>query len=347
MIDSATNRNTCTWNVSHARCGFSLIEVLVCVGIIGLLVSLTLPAVQAAREAARRAQCTNNLKQLTAATASFTTAWGGVPGVSGPRHPGSVPGRHYAGPFSAHVRLLPYLELSHLHDSINFDFPCAYADDLPLYHATAAAQTVAVFLCPSDPQPGARTFGPNSYRSNIGVNSVQERDGVQYPTFEGGFVFSSRVVPIATYTDGLSSTLAFSEKPTGSGTGGDYTPFRDWVPKMGVSIGDGNYDADAWMRACSRLSGSVDGRLDAGLTWMISDITYTHFNAATAPNSRIPDCGYYGSIGAFAARSYHPGGVNASMFDGSVRWFKSSIDLKIWRSLATRAGGEAVSLHEL
>jgi prepilin-type processing-associated H-X9-DG protein len=171
-------------------------------------------------------------------------------------------------------------------------------------------------------------------------------DGVYVPINDGAFAAiddgHARVLRLSWFRDGLSNTLAFSEKPVGSGMTGSYDPFRDWVFR---SWDDGLLTMDQWIDACSQIVPD-DTRLDAGGSWMIPGAIYSHFFASAPPGTRIPDCGSTNpnmGIGVFAARSYHPGGVNAAMADGSVRWFSSATHVKTWRSLGTRAGGEVVS----
>lgn len=319
------------------RAGFTLIELMVVIGIFAILASLILPAVQAAREAARRVQCRNHLKQLIVATHAFAEQQGGFPPAAS--LVSSLPRPIHSGRprFSTQSLLLPYLEQSALHSSINFDAPCQYFDDVARYHQdTAAMRVVEVFLCPSDPM--SRSAGPyakNSYRANVGVNQFRYSQGYWHPIDPGAFAYSSRPLPLAAFRDGLSNTLAFSEKPIGTGEG-RFSPFQDWVQRP-TSV----MTADQWIETCSTIvDAGANARLDAGQTWLLSGAVNTLFLASAAPNSPFPDCGTVATNGIFTARSYHPGGVNAAMADGSVRWFASGMDHRVWRSLGTRAGGE-------
>ena len=140
--------------------------------------------------------------------------------------------------------------------------------------------------------------------------------------------------------DGLSNTLAFSEKPIGSWPNGNFSAFRDWHDLPGSPVYS---TADGWVAACSRKADAGGFHLDAGRSWLIYGAIFTQFYTIVPPNSPIPDCGteaVANGLGIFAARSYHPGGVNAALGDGSVRWFSSSIAVPVWRALGTRAGGE-------
>lgn len=159
----------------------------------------------------------------------------------------------------------------------------------------------------------------------------------------GAFVVGE-LVRHAEFSDGLSNTLAFSEKVIGSGPGTAPkrgSPFRDWNehklnwPRRGT--------ADQWRSACAAEPiARAYWMTDGGASWLLGGAAYTAFFVAGLPDDRIPDCGTMSmeGTGLFSARSYHPGGVNAAMSDGSVRWCPSSIDLAVWRGLGTRAGGE-------
>ncbi len=336
--------------------GFTLIELLVVIGVIAVLVGLLLPAVQAAREAARRASCVNNLKQMVAATHSFATAQGGFPAGFYVTRPGL---RNFNGitPLNGVISfqcfLLPYLDQENLYNSINFSLS-AFSDTWLLeFQATVSAQSVGTYLCPSDPRSRIRpdSLAPNSYRGCIGLGQARElTTNTILPIYDGAITFVDNgvgpypVLPLAAIRDGLSSTLLYSEKPIGSGPAGTYSPFRDWVTYPGNP-----WTANQWMEACSSLRIANLPRnyihLDAGQSWMIPYTATAFFYASAPPNTRIPDCGNSGGtiMGLFAARSLHPGGVNAALADGSVRWFSSGTATQVWRSLGTRAGGEILS----
>lgn len=325
------------------RAGFTLIELLVTIGIIALLIGLILPAVQGAREAARRAQCKNHLGQLILATHAFEATRGGFPArqiqgrpVLGDPEPTLI------GAYSVQCSLLPYLEQVDLFNSFNFQAP-SWIDP---FHMTAASHQVNVFLCPSDPRIRSGPPAPNSYRACVGLGQLRMlRKGLFEVVQDGAFVASDygqgQVLPLSEFRDGLSNTLAFSEKPIGSGSGGLYSPFRDWSRHDRVD--ETTLTADQWVETCSHLF-SVDPQFTAGQSWVLPNAIFTFFCASAPPNTRVPDCGTRDlSVGIFAARSYHPGGVNAAMADGSVRWFGSGTDMRVWRSLGTRAGGEPVN----
>jgi prepilin-type N-terminal cleavage/methylation domain-containing protein/prepilin-type processing-associated H-X9-DG protein len=311
--------------------GFTLIELIVVIGIITILIALLLPAVQAARESARRMRCLSNLRQLGLALHNYDATFGGFPPAW---LPSDIP-TGKAGPQpvfypSTQLLLLPMLEQVELANSINRSIPMLSMPDLEGANRTAARTKVAAFVCPSDPVSVTTPLGAINYRVNLGECIVCD-DG------DHGAFSKIGTLSIASFTDGTSNTIAFAEKSVGSLVG--FVPSRDWleVIKYGPTTGDG------WATICSNQADISKGNRDAGKTWMIAGGVYTQFYTATGPNSRIPDCGtefYNKGSGAYAARSYHPGGVNGALADGSARWFSSSIDLKLWRALGTRDQGE-------
>jgi prepilin-type processing-associated H-X9-DG protein len=259
----------------------------------------------------------------------YETAWGVFPPSPLVQWAAGLP--NHVSHASAHVSLLPYLEARPLHASINFVSEFLHPLDLGFGPNTTAASTVvATFLCPSDPRATRRTLAPVSYRANHGL-CVNCR---------GGGSFDYRGVPAAAFRDGLSNTLAFSEKPVGSGGKARYAPFRDW---LNIHPDPAPDTADAWLLTCASQTDTDLAQLDAGASWMLAGAIYTDFYTSAPPNSRVPDCGH-GALasgeGVFAARSYHPGGVNALRMDGSVRWVEQSVDIQVWRGMGTRDSGD-------
>jgi prepilin-type N-terminal cleavage/methylation domain-containing protein/prepilin-type processing-associated H-X9-DG protein len=205
------------------RRGFTLIELLVVIAIIAVLIALLLPAVQSAREAARRIQCTNNLKQLALALHNYITAVGAVP-------PGVVNTTAYGGQsppkslstwtaWSAQALLLPYVEQGPLYNAANFSWTCCYVGtQADRTNRTVYNTRIASFLCPSDGLAGQRNI--NSYHGSIGTSTIQYPTGgtttgifqVYDPT-----TVSCQSVNLSAITDGTSNTIAFGE-----GLVGDY-----------------------------------------------------------------------------------------------------------------------------
>ena len=251
----------------------------------------------------------------------------------------------YRGVFySAQVGLLYQLDQASLYNSINFSVPTSTLREIDLEGAnvTAATQVLRVFLCPSDGEAAAAPYGPNNYRANAGICGYCA-DGEE----DGAFVY--RGARIASFVDGLSSTLLFSEKLVGGDRREPFVSNRDWIDTvLGLPINVVTVSADAWMDYCGRRSFPADlggRRFNAGRSWMLGGTAFTEFLVSGPPNTSVPDCGTSatGGIGVFAARSLHPGGVNAVLADGSARFFTNGIDLRLWRALGTRNGGELIT----
>lgn len=229
--------------------GFTLVELLVVIAIIGVLVALLLPAVQAAREAARRTQCVNNLKQMGLGAANYESAHGVFPPgrlkpdwvlPSGRERTGhtnysTVPAGHKVGNFSVHIWILPYMEANNVYQLIDFSVGQNKKMLNPKnahYDAYASAQ--GLFICPSDPSPET-IISENSYRSNFGGSTPYAGAitvaGSADPTAlsseglaaggNGAFTMGAKGLSASKYSDGLSNTAFFSERLMGTGgTGG-------------------------------------------------------------------------------------------------------------------------------
>ncbi|WP_422929715.1 DUF1559 domain-containing protein [Singulisphaera sp. PoT] len=311
---------------------------MVVIAIIAVLIALLLPAVQAAREAARRAQCTNNLKQLGLALHNYESTFSALP-------PGSL-----ANPlvFSAQARLLPYLEQASLQNLLDFSVPPltsvtagpGYDPAAIARNDSAARISLSVMLCPSDSSnrvPGSQ-YGGISYPACFGSaingtasendpNFGRPRDGAD------GVIVSRRCTRFAEITDGLSNTVVFGEQLLGDGV--DTAPTSNDYRRRVIQLGGG---AQTTPTNCAAGSDWTGGR---GEKWVWhANTLYNHYYG---PNSKSPDC-HSSSRGWFltSARSAHVGGVNIALCDGRVQFVKDSIDLKIWRALSTRAGGEVL-----
>lgn len=234
------------------RRGFTAIELMVVVGIIFLLVGLLLPAVQAARESARRLQCSNNLHQIGLALAAYHSVGNCFPLTSGSAGKREPP---YFGFYSVHTRLLPYLEQNTLFQSINFEIGTFPPEDLmsggdwpPIAsignaaNSTASGARVALFLCPSD---GLSVEGAgNNYRANVGVGP-EAVTSAEHPDSGNGLFGDVGLTRDAYVADGLSHTAAFSERLRGSGQPRMPSPERDYYRSLGFVL-----DADDLLKAC-------------------------------------------------------------------------------------------------
>lgn len=325
------------------RRGVTLIELLVAIGIIGILMSLLVPAVMVARESARRAQCLSRLRELGLALHHYESAEGVFPPVNLAYlvRPTSVP---LPGPrvvnLSPQVMLLRYLEQGALYQELNFSIPTASLWEFEGEGAnmTAASRRVATFLCPSDPLTAATRWGPTNFRANRGLFHWNEVEAGLF-TMAGSRTGDVR--------DGLSQTIAFSERLVGSGRdGGAFIARRDWFEVTERYHTPPLPTLELWIKRCSRVTAGTPVETDSGHTWVIAGARYTAFYVGAPPNSRLPDCGRVtdGGWGLFPARSLHPGGVNAGMADGSARFVSDTIHPDVWRALGTRAGGESVRL---
>jgi len=318
--------------------GFTLIELMVVILIIGVLCSLLMPAVASSREAARRAQCVNNLKQLALAAANYESTHGVFPyGVGGgaPPGPGRVPR------WSAHSQLLIALEQVNLFNAINFSGVAWMAD--PVYgppNQTALATKLAVFLCPSDSDWSADPYdlGHVNYRGNAGTLpynlAADSPDGMGR---NNGFFWFQSAVRVAEVTDGTSNTALFSERCLGS----------SFVPDLKADY----YMNGPGITTCRNATPGVTSRYAvphelSGQRWGDGALFYTRYNHIFPPNS--PSCllggtNDYGSQEVVSASSRHPGGVNVATADGAVRFVKDSIESFIWTGMGTIAEGEVLS----
>ena len=290
----------------HRMMGFTLIELLVVIAIIGILVGLLLPAVQQAREAARRMLCSNNVRQLGLAAHNFESAYKSLPAGWASRGNSGEPGWGWA------TRLLPFAEGTNLYQQIDLGVPI---DDAR--HVSVRETVVSTFICPSDPFPNSFEIGEGDGHSHdhIRASSASERidDGShvlftvaksnyvgmfgtqeleETPYRGNGIFYGNSHVKFRDITDGLSNTLMIGER---SG-------------KLGGSVWVGNISEAAEPHA--RILG-------------VADHTPNH------PSAHFEDFS-----------SYHTGGVNFMRADGSILFLPETIDLQVFQAMATRSGGE-------
>jgi prepilin-type N-terminal cleavage/methylation domain-containing protein/prepilin-type processing-associated H-X9-DG protein len=331
----------------EVRPGFTLVELLVAVSIIGLLVALGLPAVQSSREAARRAECANNLKQIGLGLHNYEASYRSFP--LNWRYPRVNPelGEPYfihGRPYSALTRLLPFLDQQPLFASINFNvetFPSGWSIFPFPDNVTAHNTTLSVYLCPSDGASSPSPYGCN-YRGNYGLGPHIHTSRETYDSGNGFYSFPGVLGP-ASFPDGLAHTVAYSERLRGTGREGGLALARDFGDIM-VNNYCTDRDAD-YALACCQLAATrgFPAYRQGGFTWFYGDFECTAYNHAQEPNGRIPDALQQGPwFGIATARSLHPGGVNGLMTDGSVRFFKDTTARSVWRGLGTRNGGELV-----
>jgi len=335
--------------------GFTLIELLVVIAIIAVLIALLLPAVQAAREAARRAQCTNNLKQLGLAMHNYHSVYDSFP--IGQGNPGAWDTGTGHGP-SMLLYLLSNIEQQALSNAFNFSLqatPGADSTWTPI-NTTVYLTGVAGFLCPSDPGSATFKYGTN-YGGSIGPQylsyGINNSRGTGLGTFANQVSFGMR-----SFTDGTSNTLAFGElligdNSTGSNNGAESYNCVPWPASGGTGSGadqampSGLSNLNAYVIACNakRTAGTANQANDCGSYWAAGRMfNGPMVNELLTPNSPNQDCynfAQYSGLKTF--RSRHPGGVNVAMVDGSVKFMKNSVNQVTWWGLGTKAGGEVIS----
>lgn len=338
--------------------GITLIELLAVLAIVGIVTSLVLPAVMSAREAARRAQCATNLKQIGLALHAYVASYDALPpAASDTDHltSGTDPADH-----SMKARLLGFLEQQSLFNAINFSQPInPYTGPGAPYLAnvTVASTALSLFLCPSDvgadvseafADVGGVEFsaGSTNYPNNLGVTPTYTDNVLNGPAYILGS--SDRSLPLirlATIRDGTSYTAMFSEYVQGDArearSGGSGNLLRisfaiPWMTKTGTPWGDsqvcqqsdqprGHYKGEFWAHHDPGRGGG-----------------YFHTNP---PNTKSCNGGWF-PYGWVTASSFHNRGVNVLLLDGSVKFVSQSVDYSTWLAFGTIAGGEVHSASE-
>lgn len=337
------------------RPAFTLIELLVVIAIIGILIALLLPAVQMARAAARRAQCQNKLKQLALAVQNYEGTYRLYP-PSYCMLPGSgVPG---GGDASAQARILPFVEAGTIYDQV--DFTQRYDQWLIDGTQRLAAMRIDALLCPSEINDiqrvnasGAPIHYPLSYAVNMGTwfvfNPDTNRGG------DGAFYPNSRLGP-QNFLDGLSNTIGMAEVK-------GYTPYYRNAGMESPTMPENPEDVASLDLGEAKLG--PDLMDNTGHTeWPDGRVHQSGFTSTFPPNTKVlveHEGRFYdvdwtnrregtsATVATYAvitSRSYHSGGVHASMMDGSVHFIKNQIDIEVWQALSTRAGSEPVTLED-
>ena len=320
------------------RRAFTLIELLVVIAIIAVLIALLLPAVQQAREAARRTQCRNNLKQIGLALHNYESAFQVLPpgyvsgvGVPDPESGDSGPGWGWL------AILLPYVEQANLQQSLKWDLPCWHVDN-----SIAVKTTIPAFLCPTAINPGTTVgitdinlnvlngiyFGRANYVHNVGWNDVWSTPATNdYTDLNkgcNGVMFRNSSVRFRDVSDGMSNTVFVGER----------TPYLADAVWAGVVPGAKHYSYNEFASSGTGGTGINYDNAGSYVGAHSGPSIYESPQVIHPPNSPL---GHTDQM-----YSQHTGGAHVLLGDGSVRFVSESIHLGIWKAVCSRSSGEIV-----
>ena len=313
--------------------GFTLIELLVVIALIAILIALLLPAVQQAREAARRTQCKNNLKQLALAAHNYADTHSSFPLQAG----ASLYG------YSAQAQLLPFHEQGSLHSLINFNQPLtiglAWNPQVNPAIAAVAGTRISVLMCPSDSGNPMFTdsFGFTWAGGNYLVNGGS---GTQLNYCSGnndGLFWRGSSIKFRDITDGTSNTAFMAETLFGNRQAATTTLVDTQRQMKRVNLG----------ASCVATAEAMESTASTNFTgnragiWISSTGFHTLIQGYYPPNSKSPDFGNHGEV-VSGPRSLHVGGAQLSLCDGSVRFVSENVNLAIFRNVFARNDGQVL-----
>lgn len=335
----------------RAGAGFTLVELLVVIAIIGILVALLLPAVQAARGAARRFQCSNSLKQWGLAAHNYHQVYKTLP-------PGRLDPAFGGYRWSLHAALLPFIEQDTIYTKLDY----TKAPDNPVNWPVVSAK-FPVLRCPQDedrmidPNDPENQYGwgKTNYRGNGGNDTGWILSGTQVNLAAGaeknnGLFLTNKVVKLDEISDGTSNTALMAE-----GVLGDADRTRLSIPGdfFQVPISSDPPNRLEFYNACKELvpTAATPQFSYAGRNWVIGNYATDRYNHLLTPNSK--SCVVAGAGGIVArinykgtaatASSKHPNGINLGLADGSVRYVNDTIDIVTWWAIGSRNGEERIT----
>ncbi len=318
----------------RSKLGFTLVELLVVIAIIGILMGLLLPAVQMAREAARRSQCQDNLRQHGLAILNFESAKGYLP--SSVRPSGLTPLPRVAG----QIFMLNYLELGNIYDRYDKTQSWGAPVNIPVVNLK-----IATFQCPSTPDPDRLDGVPETTPWAGGIGSTSDYAQTIYvdprlltaglvDEVGDGLLKRNSKPRLAEAIDGLSNTIAFAESAG-----------RPYLYRQGRLIGSNlvanRVNGGGWCRPASEIS--IDGSDSTGTTFP-GPFAINATNGEDVGGSTPFPHPYYGTFGTGEVYAFHPGGANAVLGDGSTQFLSDEVNIRVFARLVTRAGGEVASL---
>lgn len=343
--------------------GFTLVELLVVIAIIGILIGLLLPAVQAAREAARRMQCQNNLRQLGIAAHNHESALRYLPPGFRGDSIGGAP--YYFDTWGPVAFLSPYMEQTNIYNSIDLKLTMfQLVPPFGIQAPDAVRARVPTLMCPSDRMESvckdsyaiSGEFGPSNYAFCMGTGTTRGRTNwLGSPYDADGIAYGKGKVHLTDIKDGTSNTVLASERLLGDGNEQTTLPSRAILNPQTMYVNPAAETTEANCDASLRINFSQRRMY----TWVAGDPRCTIYNHYYPPNDKVhPDCiaNYVGTPpdplarstahSLTTARSRHTGAVNVLNGDGSVRTVADTVDMTIWRAVATRIGGEVASIDQ-